>query len=89
MDFELCAPQGGPQTNTTRSTATGNARPSAAAGLEGLGLAGMDQIFAGGADATMLNQLMQNPALSQMMQSLFSNPQYMNQAKTLTKQSQC
>ncbi|KAK4757158.1 hypothetical protein SAY87_007285 [Trapa incisa] len=56
----------------TDSTATGAERASAAAGLGRLGLVGMDQIFGGGADAAMLNQVMQNPTLSQMMQTLLS-----------------
>lgn len=30
-------------------------------------------------DSNLLNQLMQNPAVSQIMQSLLSNPQYMNE----------
>lgn len=30
-------------------------------------------------DANGMSQLLQNPAISQMMQSLLSNPQYMNQ----------
>lgn len=39
----------------------------------------MDQMLSGMPDATQMNQLLQNPAISQMMQSLLSNPQYMNQ----------
>lgn len=35
-----------------------------------------------GQDINSLNNLMQNPAVSQMMQSLLSNPQYMNQVRT-------
>ncbi|KAK4775217.1 hypothetical protein SAY86_010152 [Trapa natans] len=58
--------------SVTDSTATGAERASAAAGLGRLGLVGMDQIFGGGADAAMLNQVMQNPTLSQMMQTLLS-----------------
>lgn len=70
---------GGSQTNTTtRSTGTGEARAPAAIGLGGLGLPGMDQMFSM-PDTNMLNQLMQNPAMMQMMQNLLSNPQYMNQ----------
>ncbi|KAK4761341.1 hypothetical protein SAY87_006234 [Trapa incisa] len=75
---------GGSQTNTNmRSTASGNARPSAAAGLGGLGLGGLDQMFGGGTDSAMLNQQMQNPAISQLMQSMLSNPQYMNQLRSM------
>ncbi|OWM80497.1 ubiquitin domain-containing protein DSK2b-like isoform X2 [Punica granatum] len=78
---------GGSQTNTTtRSTATGDARAPPAAGLGGLGLPGLDQMFGGNTDANMLNQLMQNPAISQMMQSMLSNPQYLNQILNLNSQ---
>lgn len=85
----ICSP-GGSQTNTnTRSTASGNARPSAAAGLGGLGLGGFNQMLGGSTDATLLNQLMQNPAMSQLMQSMLSNPQYMNQAIILLINIKC
>ncbi|GFY94501.1 ubiquitin family protein [Actinidia rufa] len=45
---------------------------------EGLGNPELERMF-GMADPSAMNQLMQNPAVSQMMQSLLSNPQYMNQ----------
>ncbi|KAA8532061.1 hypothetical protein F0562_006797 [Nyssa sinensis] len=68
---------GGAQTNTTtRSNNAENARPPALGGLGGLGLPDMLGTMQ---DPTSLNQFMQNPAVSQMMQSLLSNPQYMNQ----------
>lgn len=68
------------QTNTTaRSTPVREARAPGVTGLGGLGLTGMDQMFAGMPDATMMSQLMQDPAMSQMMQTLISNPQYINQ----------
>ncbi|KAK1423001.1 hypothetical protein QVD17_18294 [Tagetes erecta] len=44
-------------------------------GLGGLGLPGLDRPSA----MPDMSQLMQNPAISQMMQSLLSNPQYMEQ----------
>ena len=44
--------------------------------LGGLGLPGLDRPAEGMPD---MSQLMQNPAISQMMQSLLSNPQYMEQ----------
>lgn len=73
MSFEL---SGGSQTNTTaRSTTAGDTRAPGIAGLGGPGLSGMDQM----PDAALLNQMMQDPAISQMMQSILSNPQYMNQ----------
>lgn len=67
---------GGAQTNAGSRVSVGDARaPPLVSGLGGLGLPGLDRTT-GMPD---LNQLMQNPAVSQMMQSLLSNPQYMEQ----------
>ncbi|KAI3728993.1 hypothetical protein L6452_17638 [Arctium lappa] len=66
---------GGAQTNTGTRSNLGDARAPPISGLGGLGLPGLDRTT-GMPD---LNQLMQNPAVSQMMQSLLSNPQYMEQ----------
>ncbi|CAN0926110.1 Ubiquitin domain-containing protein DSK2b [Linum grandiflorum] len=77
---------GGTQTNTPARLvpAPGDPRATGLAGLGGLGLPGMEQLMGGGMpDAANLNQLMQNPAMSQMMQNLLSNPEYMNQMLTL------
>jgi ubiquilin len=71
---------GGSQTNARRSTTTGaDARQQTPAGLGGLGMP----------NASSLSQLMQNPAISQMMQSIFSNPQTMNQVFTLCAYKLC
>ncbi|KAJ8764074.1 hypothetical protein K2173_004972 [Erythroxylum novogranatense] len=67
---------GGAQTNTTRSNPTGDVRPQARTGL---GLPELDNMFGAMPDPALMTQLMQNPAISQMMQSLLSNPQHMNQ----------
>ncbi|XP_023762618.2 ubiquitin domain-containing protein DSK2b isoform X1 [Lactuca sativa] len=60
--------------------------PPPVGGLGGLGVPGLEGLFGGGGggggitpDPNSMSQLMQNPAVSQMMQSLLSNPQYMNQ----------
>ncbi|KAA8546173.1 hypothetical protein F0562_020933 [Nyssa sinensis] len=75
---------GGNQTNiTTRSNPTGDAR---APTVGGLGLPAMEHMFGGMPDPSVLNQMLQNPAVSQMMQSLLSNPQYMNQFLGLNPQ---
>ncbi|PIA56833.1 hypothetical protein AQUCO_00700879v1 [Aquilegia coerulea] len=68
---------GGAQTNTTPRSSP--ATPGGIAGLGGLGLPDMGRMFGGTQDLSQLNQLMQNPAMSQMLQSVLSNPQYMNQ----------
>uniref|UniRef100_A0A2P2LGC7 Plant ubiquilin n=1 Tax=Rhizophora mucronata TaxID=61149 RepID=A0A2P2LGC7_RHIMU len=64
---------------TTRSSPAGDTRVQAPAGLGGLNLPEINSMFGSMPDATLMNQMMQNPAISQMMQSLLSNPQYMNQ----------
>ncbi|OAY57643.1 ubiquitin domain-containing protein DSK2a [Manihot esculenta] len=70
---------GGAQINSPRSNTAADARPPAPAGLGGLGLPEFDNMFGAMPDANGMSQLLQNPAISQMMQSLLSNPQYMNQ----------
>jgi len=77
---------GGTQTTTTRPNPAGDARAPGIAGLGGLGLPEMEQMFNGIPDSALFNQFMQNPAVSQMMQSLLSNPQYMNQILSLNPQ---
>ncbi|KAI8012722.1 Ubiquitin domain-containing protein DSK2b [Camellia lanceoleosa] len=68
---------GGAQTiSTTRSNPAEDARLPAVGGLGGLGL---PEMFGSTQDTASLNQFMQNPAVSQMMQSLLFNPQYINQ----------
>jgi ubiquilin len=54
-------------------------------GLGGLGLPGMESMFNGMPDSNQMNQLLQNPAVSQMMQTVLSNPEYMNQVLLLLK----
>lgn len=74
-------PAGG-QTNTgSRAAPTGGLRQP---GIERSPLLGLPDFggMGGGAglfDPSMLQQMLQNPAVMQMMQGLLSNPQYMNQ----------
>ncbi|KAL3813962.1 hypothetical protein ACJIZ3_015230 [Penstemon smallii] len=76
---------GGPQTNNAaRTNPTGDARLPPIAGLGGLGLPGMENM--GMPDPAAFSQLLQNPAMAQMMQSLLSNPQYMDQIVGLNPQ---
>ncbi|KAH9662402.1 ubiquitin domain-containing protein DSK2b [Citrus sinensis] len=77
---------GGAQTNTTRSSSLGDARPQTPAGIAGLSSPGFEDIFGTMQDTNSLNQMLQNPAVTQMMQSLLSNPQYMNQILGLNPQ---
>ncbi|KAK7360291.1 hypothetical protein VNO77_02274 [Canavalia gladiata] len=72
---------GGAQNNTRRSTTGGDSRQQGPTGLGGLGLPDLESMLRGNSmpDAALLTQLMQNPAISQMMQSILSNPQTFNQ----------
>jgi ubiquilin len=77
---------GGTQTNSTaRPNPAGRASGLGGLGLGGLGLPGMDNLFNSMPDSNQMTQLLQNPAVSQMMQSLLSNPEYMNQVLLLSK----
>lgn len=69
-------------TNTTARTSPA----SDARGIAGLGGLGLPDMFGSMQDPSQLNQFMQNPAVSQMMQSLLSNPQAMNQIIGLNPQ---
>ncbi|CAL5324189.1 unnamed protein product [Camellia sinensis] len=80
---------GGAQTNsTTGSNPAGDTRLPApgAVGLGGLGLPEFERMFGSLQGTASLSQFMQNPAMSQMMQSLLSNSQYMNQILALNPQ---
>lgn len=73
---------GGAQTNARRPAAGGEARQQTPTGLGGLGMPDLEGMLGGMPDPASLTQLMQNPAISQMMQSILSNPQTMNQVFT-------
>lgn len=76
----------GMQTNATaRSDPAADARGPGTGDFGGLGLSGTDQVVSGMPDISQLNQLLQNPAISQMMESLLSNPQYINQVLLIAK----
>ncbi|CAN6984698.1 unnamed protein product [Brassica rapa subsp. trilocularis] len=76
---------GGQTTTAGRTNSGGDTR---APGLGGLGMLGGDPTVGATPDASQMNQFLQNPAMSQMMQSLLSNPQYMNQIMSLNPQLQ-
>ncbi|XP_073120075.1 ubiquitin domain-containing protein DSK2b-like [Henckelia pumila] len=63
---------------------TGDARPPSAAGVRGLGIPGLEQM--GMPDPSLFNQVLQNPAMTHMMQNLLSNPRYMDQILGLNPQ---
>lgn len=73
---------GGAQTNNTaRTNPTSEARAPSVAGLGGLGLPELERT--GIPDSSTFSQLLQNPAVAQMMQSLLSNPQYLDQVQLI------
>ncbi|XP_048634730.1 ubiquitin domain-containing protein DSK2b-like isoform X3 [Brassica napus] len=73
---------------TTTAGRTNSGGDTRAPGLGGLGMLGGDPTVGATPDASQMNQFLQNPAMSQMMQSLLSNPQYMNQIMSLNPQLQ-
>ncbi|GFS35830.1 ubiquitin family protein [Actinidia rufa] len=78
---------GSAQTNsTTGSNPHGDDRLPATGGLGGLGLPEFGSMLGSTQDIASLSKLMQNPDVSQMMQSLLSNPQSMNQVFGLNPQ---
>ncbi|KAK6143336.1 hypothetical protein DH2020_023684 [Rehmannia glutinosa] len=75
---------GSQRNNATTTSPTGDARMPSIAGLGGLGLPELERM--GMLDSSAFSQLLQNPAVAQMMQSLLSNPQYMDQILGLNPQ---
>ncbi|KAH9608956.1 hypothetical protein KSS87_008832 [Heliosperma pusillum] len=69
---------GGTQTNSAqRTNPSGDSRPAPLGGLSNL--PDLDNMFGGAQDLSSMSQIMQNPAMSQMMQNVLSNPQFMSQ----------
>ncbi|XP_010935273.1 ubiquitin domain-containing protein DSK2a isoform X2 [Elaeis guineensis] len=66
--------------SNARGAQTTNSRSIPA---NGLGLSELERIAGSMADPSVINQIMQNPAMTHMMQSLLSNPQFMNQILAL------
>ncbi|PIN17228.1 Ubiquitin-like protein [Handroanthus impetiginosus] len=76
------------QTNSGARANPTDVRPMSPGGLSGLGFPDLEGMMGSMPDITSFNQLMQNPAISQMMRNLLSNPQYMNQILGLNPQLQ-
>ncbi|XP_040383998.1 ubiquitin domain-containing protein DSK2a-like isoform X2 [Oryza brachyantha] len=57
----------------------GNTGTGATGGLGGLGSADLGSLLGGSPDSSSLSQILQNPAMMQMMQNIMSDPQSMNQ----------
>ncbi|KAM5546956.1 ubiquitin domain-containing protein DSK2b [Rosa sericea] len=67
------------QTNTTRSNPLGDGRPQTPAGRTGLSFPEFEATMGAMQDSALLNQAVQNPAVSQLMQNIISNPQNMSE----------
>lgn len=64
----------------TRSTTGSETRGTPAGGLGGAGMPDLTSLLGGGMpDPSHFNQLLQNPAMMQMMQNMMSDPQTFNQ----------
>ncbi|XP_062200596.1 ubiquitin domain-containing protein DSK2a-like [Phragmites australis] len=71
---------GSPDLSSLLGGLAGNARTAGVAGgLGGLGSPDLGSTLGGSPDASLLSQMLQNPAMMQMMQSIMSDPQTMNQ----------
>ncbi|KAH7669395.1 ubiquilin protein [Dioscorea alata] len=68
-----------PQATRTFSTPNSNVRASGLAGLTELGMPELERMAGGALDSSLISQLMQNPAMRQLMQNVLSDPQFMNQ----------
>ncbi|CAN8271292.1 unnamed protein product [Cochlearia groenlandica] len=77
---------GGQTTAPGRTNTGGDARGLGLGGLGGLSMLGADPTLGATPDASQLNQILQNPAMTQMMQNILSNPQAMNQLMNLNPQ---
>ncbi|XP_073045496.1 ubiquitin domain-containing protein DSK2b-like [Primulina eburnea] len=76
---------GSSQTNNAATTnPTDDARLPSIPGLGGLGVPELERM--GMPDSSAFGQLLQNPAMAQMMQSFLSNPQYLDQILSLNPQ---
>jgi len=70
---------GSPDLSSLLGGLAGNPRTGAAGGLGGLGSPDLGNMLGGSPDVSLFNQMLQNPAMMQMMQSIMSDPQTMNQ----------
>jgi ubiquilin len=73
---------GSPDLSSLLGSLVGNAGTGAGGGgLGGLGSPDLGSMLGSTPDASLLNQMLQNPAMMQMMQSIMSDPQTMNQVQ--------
>lgn len=70
---------GSPDLSSLLGGLAGSPRTGAAGGLGGLGSPDLGNMLGGSPDVSLFSQMLQNPAMMQMMQSIMSDPQTMNQ----------
>ncbi|XP_049932216.1 ubiquitin domain-containing protein DSK2b-like isoform X2 [Nymphaea colorata] len=76
---------GGAQTNST-ATRPASVLDTRTPRTGRLGFPGLSRMLGGLPDPSVLSQMVQNPAVTRMMQNLLSNPQYMNQILSFNPQ---
>jgi ubiquilin len=73
---------GSPDLSSLLGSLVGNSGTDAGGGgLGGLGSPDLGSMLGSTPDASLLSQMLQNPAMMQMMQSIMSDPQTMNQVQ--------
>jgi len=70
---------GSPDLSSLLGGLAGSPRTGASGGLGGLGSPDLGNMLGGSSDVSLFSQMLQNPAMMQMMQSIMSDPQTMNQ----------
>ncbi|ONL99592.1 Ubiquitin domain-containing protein DSK2b [Zea mays] len=70
---------GSPDLSSLLGGLAGSPRTGASGGLGGLGSPDLGNMLGGSPDVSLFSQMLQNPAMMQMMQSIMSDPQTMNQ----------
>jgi ubiquilin len=79
---------GSPDLSSLLGSLAGNAGTGATGGGPGgLGSPDLGSMLGGAPDASILNQMLQNPAMMQMMQNIMSDPQTMNQVQYVLTQA--
>jgi ubiquilin len=74
---------GSPDLSSLLGGLAGSPRTGASGGLGGLGSPDLGNMLGGSPDVSLFSQMLQNPAMMQMMQSIMSDPQTMNQVVQL------
>jgi hypothetical protein len=74
---------GSPELSSLLGGLAGSPRTGSAGGLGGSGSPDLGSMLGGSPDVSPFSQMLQNPAMIQMMQNIMSDPQTMNQVVQL------